>query len=175
MTPPRQIAAAAAAAAGTLVLAFPGVAGATAGAHNFEQSYPVASKLCVTVAKGGGPAKLRANAAMVLADCTTLQNEFNTARASVIATEAAIASALTTDLTTRRALCTSKPAHPIRCNNARRHSQHLHRRLGKQKLAAARAYWRTIEAFRAQFWAEIKALPGGKDLAPDKPIPVQDN
>lgn len=175
MTPPRKIAAGVTAAAGALVLALPGVAGATAGQHNFEQSYPVASKLCATVAKGGGPAKLRANAATVLADCATLQNNFNTSRASVIATEAAIGAALTTDTATRRALCTSKPSHPVRCANARLRSQRLHRRLGKQKLVAARAYWRTLEANRAAFWAQIHALPGGKKLAGDKPIPEQNS
>lgn len=112
---------------------------------------------------------------MVLADCTTLQNNFNVARTSVIATEAAIATALATDTTSRRALCTSKPSHPIRCNNARLKSQRVHRRLGRQKLAAARAYWRTLELNRAAFWAEIHALPGGKHLAADKPIPEQNN
>jgi hypothetical protein len=160
-----------------VVLAFPGVAGAApAGTHNFEQSFPVASKLCANVAKGGGPKRLRSSAAAVLADCTVLQNNFNASRASVIATEAAIASALAADKAARQVACVGKPTtHPVQCGLARRQSKLLRHRLGRQKFVAARAYWRTLEADRAAFWAEIRALPGGKGLAPDKPIPLQND
>lgn len=177
MTPPRHLAAGFAAAASTLVLAFPGVAGAAhhAGEHNFEQSFPVASKLCANVANGGGPKRLRSSAAAVLADCTVLQNNFNASRASVIATEAAIASALAADKAASKAACIGKPTHPVQCGLARRQSKILRHRLGREKFFAARAYWRTLEADRAAFWAEIRALPGGKGLAPDKPIPLQNN
>lgn len=176
MTPPRHLAAGIAAAASAVVLAVPSVAGAAhAGEHNFEQSYPVASKLCANVAKGGGPKRLLSSAATVLADCTVLQNNFNAARASVLATEAAISSALVSDTAVRRAVCGSKPAHPLRCANARRRTHRLRVRLAHQKLVAARAYWRTLEVNRAVFWSEIRALPGGKSLAPDKPIPEQND
>jgi hypothetical protein len=170
---PHKIAAGVAAAAGALALALPGAAGATAGAHNFEQSYPVASKLCAEVAKGGGPARLHAAAATVLADCATLQNSFNAARQNVLTTEAAIANTLAIDSAALKAACVSKPAHPLRCAKDHTKSKLLHRRLGRQKLNAARAYWHEIEAFRAQFWSEVKTLPGGKELKPDAPIPVQ--
>jgi len=176
MTRPRKIAAAVATAASATMLALPGAAGAAhAGEHNFEQTYPVASKLCAEIAKGAGPKRLRSSAAAVLADCTVLENNFNADRTAIVATEVAIANAVATDNLARKTVCTSTPAHPLRCATARKKTQRLHRRLARQKLFAARAYWRMVEANRAAFWDEIRALPGGKGIAPDKPIAEQNN
>lgn len=172
MALPKKLAGAFAATALVAAFAVPGVASAAhAGEKGFTEIYPRASQVCTTVAHGGGSKRLRANAAAVLADCAALENGFNSARASVLATDAALTAARVNDVALRRAACKTTPAHPVSCAHAWARTHRALARLSRQRIAAAETYWRLLEVNRRVFWHSLHLLPGGKDLHEDSPIP----
>jgi hypothetical protein len=166
---------AAAAAAATATLAFPGAAGATAGKRTFEQTYPVASRLCAEVAQGRGPKRLHRAAAQVLADCSGLHSSFNASRTAVLAIDASLASQGAAARAGLAAPCKGATAHRIACNKAHRNDRRVLESLGRQRIRAAHLYYASIEASRLNFWSAIRALPGGRGLREDRPIHAQDS
>jgi hypothetical protein len=174
MTPSVRLASGAAvAAAATLGLS--GVAGASAGQLSFQKTYPIASRLCANIGRGAGPKRLRHSAAQVLSDCSTLQNTFNGARVSVLASEAAIAHEVATDRAATGLACAGPLAHRVSCTRARVKQRKQLGALGRQRVHAARAYYATVETARIGFWTQIHALPGGAGLHPDASIHEQNS
>jgi hypothetical protein len=161
MSMPTRVAAALTATVATLSAV--GVEGASAAPKTFQQLYPVASRLCAEVAKGGGPAGLRPSAAQVLVDCTTLENGFNAARATEIAAKAPIVTALAAQRSATKAAC-AKPATRAACRLARHNERAAVSTLETQRLTVVRTYYHTIEANRKAFWTAIHALPGGSSV-----------
>jgi hypothetical protein len=161
MSMPTRVAAALTATLATLSAV--GAQGAGAAPKTFQQLYPVASRLCAEVAKGGGPAPLRPSAAQVLADCTTLENGLNAARAAEIAAKAPIATALATQRSATKAAC-AKPATRAACRLARHNERTAVSALETQRLTVLRTYYHTIDTNRKTFWAAIHALPGGSSV-----------
>jgi hypothetical protein len=154
-------------------LAFTAVADAKAGERTYQQTYPVASKLCANVAAGAGPKRLRPFSTQVLADCTTLQNGFTAAQTAVLAATASFESGRAADRAAIAAVCTPPVAnHPL-CRTTRRTERLAITALRREHIAAVRLYYRTIEANRRAFWAAIKTLPGGASVPADAPIPPQ--
>jgi hypothetical protein len=165
--------------AGTLVaactLGICGVASASAGHRSFEKTYPVASKLCANVAKGGGPKHLRPSSAKVLADCAALEASFKASQLAVLSAEASIAAARASQHAAVKSACAGTLAHRPSCIHAHHSATKALEGLDKQSIRGARAYFKAVEAARRLFWAEIHALPGGAHLLADHPIPVENS
>src|SRR6266566_1131463 len=93
MSPSRSLAVAVAVAATAGVLSLPAAADARvtvrAGAKSFQQTFPVASRLCAEVAEGVRHPVLRRSAARVRVDCALLKRRFHAARTAVIAARTA--------------------------------------------------------------------------------------
>jgi hypothetical protein len=166
---------AAVAAAAIATLAFPGAAGATAGKRSFDQSFPVASRLCANVAKGAGPARLRKSAGQVLADCGALQSSFAADRAGVLAVNASLAAQAAAARSGLAVACTGTPKHRLPCQKAHNKDRRILSQLSRQRVKAAHVYYSSIEAARVSFWSAIRALPGGASLREDSRIPLQDS
>jgi hypothetical protein len=154
-------------------LAFTAVADAKAGERTYQQTYPVASKLCANLATGRGPKRLRPYSTQVLADCTTLQNGFNGAQSAVLAATSSFESGRTADRAAIAAVCTPPVANRPLCRTTRRSERLAIAALRREHVAAVHLYYRTIEANRRAFWAAIKILPGGSSIPADTPIPPQ--
>jgi hypothetical protein len=173
MITPKRFPVAIAATTIAVMLAFAGVADAKAGERTYQQTYPVASKLCANIAAGAGPKRLRPYSTQVLADCTTLQNGFNGAQSAVLAATSSFESGRTADRAAIAAVCTPPVTnHPL-CRTTRRSEWLAITALRREHVAAVRLYYRTIEANRRAFWAAIKTLPGGSSIPADTPIPPQ--
>jgi hypothetical protein len=99
----------------------------------------------------------------VLADCTTLENGLNAARAAEIAAKAPIATALATQRSATKAAC-AKPATRAACRLARHNERTAVSALETQRLTVLRTYYHTIDTNRKTFWAAIHALPGGSSV-----------
>jgi hypothetical protein len=140
-----------------------GAAGASAAPKTFQQLYPVASRLCTEVAKGGGPAPLRKSAAQVLVDCTALENGLTAARAAEVAAKTPILTALATERSTTKTAC-AKPATRAACRLARHNERTAVAALEIQRLTVVRTYYHAIDANRKAFWAAIHALPGASNV-----------
>jgi hypothetical protein len=156
-------------------LAVAGPAGAKAGEHSYQQTYPFASRLCAHVQAGKGPVRLRPFAAQVLADCATLSSGFTAAQSAVLAAQASFASGLAADRAAIAAVCTPPIANQPLCRRTRRSEHAAIVALRREHTAAVRLYYTTIEANRRAFWAAIRSLPGGKSISQDRPIPQQDS
>ena len=164
----------AAIAATTAMLVVPSVAGARAGDRTFAQTYPVASHLCTEVAAGKRP-RLKKVAATVLADCAALQANFTAAQTAVLATRASIASQVAADAALIKAACPQSQVGKPACENARHSENAAISSLHAQGRAAARLYYKTIEANRHTFWHAIHLLLGASHLPADKPIKVENS
>jgi hypothetical protein len=172
MTPSTRILGALAASS-ALALSAPGVAGAAPpGSLTFEQTFPLASRLCAKVAAGTENKHLKANAAAATADCTTLQSTFTTAHSTVLATRAAILPTLAADRAALKAACPTPKDVKAICRKAHKADDAAIVSLLHQLRAARHSYYRSIESARKQFWAEIKSLRGEKHIKADKPIQV---
>jgi hypothetical protein len=159
--------------AGAATLAFAGVASAKAGERTFPETYPRASQLCANIAAGAGPKRLRPYAKLIATDCTTLQNEFTAAQSVVLAARTSLESGVTADKAAIAAVCTPPVANRAVCRSTRKSERLAIRGLRVEHVAAVHLYYRTIEANRRTFWAEIHALPGSASLPSDTPIPPQ--
>jgi hypothetical protein len=149
------------------------VASASAGHRSFEQTYPLASKLCANVAKGGGPKSLRPSKTQVLADCSALQTGFKASQLAVLTTDTSIAHERATQRASVLSACAGALAHKPPCTHARRKARKALEILEQRQIRAARNYYKAVEAARRAFWAQIHALPGGAHVLADKPIPEQ--
>jgi hypothetical protein len=180
MISPTRISGAVAAAAGTLVLALAGVAGATAspkskpGDLTFQQTFPLASSVCAKVAAGTENKHLAKFVPQVTADCATLQATFTTNQTAVLAARAAILPTLTADRAAIHSACPNPKEKPERalCVTTRKADRATVKTLGAELRLAYHTYFKSVEAARMAFWAAIKALPGESHIHADKPIPV---
>jgi hypothetical protein len=172
MTLPTRLFGTIAVAATAVSLAIPGVAGAKAGDKTFQQTYPLASKVCAKVAAGTESKHLKRFAAQVTADCTTLLTGFTTAQSTVIAARATLTAQIAADRALTAAACPTPHNQPATCFPTRAGDDAAIEALNKQLAHAIRHYYRTIEAGRDHFWKAIKALPGERHVHADAPIPV---
>jgi hypothetical protein len=173
MTLHRRLLGAVAISASAISLAVPGVAGAKAGDRTFQQTYPLASKLCASVAAGTEGKHLKRFATQVLADCTALQSTFTTAQSTVLAARATLTAQITADRAAITTACpTAKDQQPL-CVQTRSRQGRALGALKHQLARAARHYYRAIEASRDRFWKAIRALPGEGRVHEDQPIPLQ--
>ncbi len=157
----------------TLGISAPALAGPLAGERTFQQTYPVASVLCARVSAGTEGKHLKRFAARVLADCATLESNFLGAQSTVLSARAAILAQMAADRAAIAAACpvAVKAPRPL-CPRTLRIDNAALETLRHQKRAAARRYYRNVEAGRDRFWNEIRALPGEHHARTDAPIPL---
>jgi hypothetical protein len=161
-------------AATAALLVIPSAASARAGDHTFQETYPVASKLCAEVTTGKRK-RLRHFAPRVLADCAALQSGFTAAQSEVLAARTTLGSALAAD---RAAIVTACPAPMVGhtpCEHIRATENVAIAALRRQLVHAARRYFRIVEAHRLAFWRAIHAIPSGRHLAADLPVAEHDS
>jgi len=174
MTLPTRLVGALAVAATAASLAIPSAASARAGDRTFQQTYPVASPLCAEVAAGKRK-HLQRFAPRVLADCARLQNGFTAAQSVVLSARASLEGALATDRAAIAAACPPPMIGRPPCERIRDSESLAIAALQRQRVDAARRYFRTIEAHRRIFWRAIHALPGEGRLPADLPIAEHDS
>jgi hypothetical protein len=174
MSPPTRSVGVLAVAATTALLVIPSAANARAGDRTFQQTYPVASKLCTEVAAGKRK-HLRRFAPRVLADCAVLQSGFTTAQGEVLAARATLGSAVAVDRAAIVAACPAPMVGQPACENIRATEDVAIGALRRQLADAARRYFRVVEAHRLVFWRAIHAIPGERHLPADLPIAEHDS
>jgi hypothetical protein len=174
MTVPKPLTGALALAATTASLASPAMASVKAGDSTFQQTYPVASRVCTEVLAGKRK-HLQRFRTRVLADCTLLETGFTAAQSAVLAARASISAAIAADRAAITTACPAPPAGRPACESTRRSQQLAITALQLQQVAAARVYYRTIETNRRRFWSAIRALPGERHLRGDSPIAQQNS
>lgn len=170
MTLPKRLICAVALAATMASLAAPAMASVKAGDKTFQQTYPLASRICSEVVAGKHK-HLQRFRSRVLADCALLESGFTAAQSIVLATRASVTAAIAADQATLAVACPAPLADLQPCRSTRRAERLAIGALHRQQVLAARRYYRTIEANRHRFWTAIHALPGGHSLRADTPIP----
>jgi hypothetical protein len=173
MTVRKSLAGAAAVVGVSVSLASPAAAGARAGEKTFQQTFPVASRVCEKVAAGTENAHLKKFATQVAADCATLQAEFSGAQTTVLAVRASVTAGIAADRSSIVAACPTPNDGALSCKLSRAHNTALIKALHHQMTAAARSYWHTVELARHRFWTAIRTLPGNHHIKADLPIPAQ--
>ena len=151
-------------------LGITGVASAKAGHRTFQQTYPYASALCDKATAGTLPKRLAPQSAQVKVACKMLLSAFGPLQTTVQAAEAKYASDLATVKASIKLACAKKGKA---CRTARIEGRAQKRNLRALRHLAVKTYYVNIEANRRTFWATIRSLRGGKEIKPDRPIPVQ--
>jgi hypothetical protein len=172
MTLPARMVGTVALAATAVSLVNPGVAGASAGDKTFQQTYPLASRVCARVAAGTESKHLKRFAARVLVDCTALQTTFATAQSTVLAARTTLTAQIAADRALIAAACPTPENQPPACVQTRAQDDPALDALKRQLHHATRHYYRTIEAARDRFWKAIRGLPGEGRVHEDAPIAV---
>jgi hypothetical protein len=161
-------------AATVALLAIPSAASARAGDRTFDETYPVASKLCTEVAAGKRP-RLHRFEARVLADCAALQAGFTVAQSDVLAARTTLGAALAADRAAIATACPPPLVGHVGCERVRNSEDPAIDVLRRQLVNAARRYFRVVEAHRLVFWRDIHAIPGERHLKADLPIAEHDS
>lgn len=152
-------------------LAVTGVASAKAGDRSFQQTYPVASRLCLRAASNTLPRRLQPQSANVIAACNALQSGFGPLQSAAQSAQAAFASGVQSALATLHAACAFGQPR-LTCRAAIRQARVTIHVLRIQRRAAVRSYYIGIEANRRTFWATIRSLRGGARIRADFHIPI---
>jgi hypothetical protein len=174
MTLPTRLTGVLAIAATAGSLAIPAAANAKAGDRSYQQTYPLASRLCTEVAAGQRK-RLQRVAPQVAAECALLQSGFTAAQTTVLTARATITSAIAADRAVIVAACPPPNVGKPACEGTRHTESVAIGVLRHQKIAAVHHYYRTIEANRVAFWHAIHALRGASRLRPDAAIKVEDS
>jgi hypothetical protein len=172
MTLPTRLLGVVAVAAAAAPLVLPGAASAKAGDRTYQQTFPLASRMCANLAAGKAR-RLRPFAVQVTADCAKLQSSFEAARSAVLAAHTATATAVAADRATVTASCAGPLKGGVGCKHARRTEGRAIAALMRKQMRDAHRYYRTIESDRVAFWKAIHALPGLADIHADAPIALQ--
>jgi hypothetical protein len=147
------------------LLVLPAAASARPGQRSFNQTFPVASRLCTNIAHGGGPTKLRPLSGQVTALCTTLVTSFTTAQAAYFTTVTPIKQQVIALRAQTHEACATRPS--ATCRAARQQARTTLAALRTQVRTAASTYRTSIQTARRTFWNAIHALRGGAGIAPD--------
>jgi hypothetical protein len=178
MTMSKRIIGAAALVALTAAFAVPNVATAhsnsRAGTRTFQQTYPIASRLCASVAAGTERKRLQPVATQILADCTELEKGFAAAETAVLATRATIAAQIAADHAAIHAACPAPLVGKPACENVRHSNKVAIKALVLQRLAAVHAFYKTLETNRRTFWHAIHLLRPAAHIHADTKIKVHD-
>jgi hypothetical protein len=147
------------------LLVLPAAASARPGQRSFNQTFPVASRLCTNVAAGAGPSKLRPSKTQVAALCSTLGTSFTTAQTTYFNTVTPIKQQVVALRAQVHEACAMRPSSA--CKTARQQARTTLAGLRAQVRAAASTYRTSIQTARHTFWNAIHALRGGAGLTAD--------
>jgi hypothetical protein len=165
----------AAAIAGCLgALLVPGVASAKPGDHSLQQTYPIASQLCIKATSNSLPKGIAGDSSQVTGYCTTLQSSYNAAVNTAQTAEQTFQSGVASARSTTASACQPAPtttAGRKACRQARRQLRHTLMSLRTSWRLAVRQYHVSIEQGRVTFWTAIHELRGGANITPDQPQP----
>jgi hypothetical protein len=151
------------------LLVLPAAASARPGQRSFDQTYPVASRLCTKIAAGRGPAKLRPDASQVDGLCGTLKTSFTTAQGTYFATVTPLKEQATALVTATREACATRPS--ATCRTTREENAAALKGLRAKVAAAGKTYRASIESARQTFWSAVHSLRGGAAITPDSGTP----
>jgi hypothetical protein len=157
------------AACATALLILPAAASAHPGQRSFDETYPVASRLCTNIAHGAGPIKLRPDASQVAALCGTLKTSFITTENTYFASVTPLKEQASALVTATREACATRPSP--QCKTTRQANRTTLLGLRAQVRTDAAAYRTSIEASRMTFWNAIHTLRGGAGITPDTGTP----
>lgn len=151
------------------ILALPASALAKPHPRGFTQTFPIASHLCMKVANGHGPKKLRASSGQVTAACSTLRTSYTDAVNTFGSTVTPLRQQATKAIRDLRATCRQARQNHDRaaCRTARQQTRHTVRGLRQQVRTAAKSYRSTVQGARKTFWSTIHALRGGSAITAD--------
>jgi len=150
------------------LLVLPSAASARPGQRSFDQTFPIASRLCTHVAHGQGPIKLRPVSAQVAALCATLSTSFTTTQSGYFATVTPIRQQVIAVQAQTRQACALRPSPT--CRTARMQARKTLAGLRAQVRAAAATYRAGNETARRTFWSAIHTLRGGTGIVPDTSV-----
>jgi len=152
------------------LLVLPGIASAKPGQRSFNQTFPVASRLCANIARGAGPAKLRADAAQIKTLCAALLSSFTNAQSTYFSTVTPLRQEIIAVNAKTRMACATRPSPT--CKMTRQADRATIRGIRVQVRAAGTTYRTSIETARRTFWAAIHALRGGVKITADTGTPI---
>jgi len=133
---------------------------ARAGDRTVEQTYPVATALCVGAHAGTLPPKLAPQSAAVIRACDTLINAFAPLQSTVDAAEATFLTTVSQQQDLVAAACKRPVSDHAACVAARETKHTTITNAANTRLSAAMTYRQSIEANRTTFWSTIQSLRG---------------
>jgi hypothetical protein len=154
----------------TVLLCLPAVASARPGQRSFDQTFPVASRLCTNVAAGRGPTRLRPDASQVAGLCSTLETSFTTTQTAYFNTVTPLRQQALALVAQTREACATRPS--ATCKSTRKANRATLAGLRGQVRTAGTTYRTAIEAARKTFWSAIHAIPGASGITADTGTPV---
>lgn len=145
--------------------------------RTFDQTFPVATRLCAKASSGALPRKLASSADGAKTACATLHARFDAAVATYGTSTAGLADQAKTIVATAKTACaapatTNDPAPSRRfhgqgpgattaCHAARRQARTQLRALRRTAKRAVRTYRTSVRTARHTFWGTIHGLRGG--------------
>lgn len=134
---------------------------ARAGDRGVDQTYPVATALCVKAHAGTLPARLAPQVSAVVSACDTLENAFPPLVATVDAAESQYLYVVSTQKGLVATACTRPVAVQATCATARRNARTTMIAAHGTEGTAVLAFHTAVETNRTTFWSTIQSLRGG--------------
>jgi hypothetical protein len=141
-----------------LPLSFAAAASARAGDLTFDQTYPVASALCVKAHDNALPAGLAASEVQVVAACNTLTNGFGPLVSAVDAAESAYLSTVGAEHNDVATACAKPVANRTTCFDTRQSARSTDATAASSRITAVAAFHAAIEQNRSTFWTTVAGL-----------------
>ncbi len=152
------------------LLVLPAIASARPGQRSFNQTFPIASKLCTNIANGAGPVKLRVDAPQIKVLCATLLSSFTNAESTYFSTVTPLRQQIISLNAKTRLACATRPSPT--CKATRKDDRAQIRTIRGQIRSAGTTYRTSIQTARKTFWAAIHALKGGATVTADTGTPL---
>jgi hypothetical protein len=134
---------------------------ARAGDRTVNQTYPVATALCVKAHTGTLPAKLAPHTAPVITACDTLINAFSPLQVTVDAAESQFLGTVSTQKSLVASVCTKPVADHAACTTARLKATAAIAGARATEVTAVATFHAAVETNRAAFGQTIVTLRGG--------------
>jgi len=130
-----------------------------------DQTYPVATALCVRAHAGTLPAKLQPSVSAVISACDTLENAFPPLVATVDAAESEYLSTVSSQKALVTAPCTRPVSNHGACATVRADVHAAIVTAHGNEAAAVLTFHTAVEANRKAFWSTIESLRGGSSTS----------
>jgi hypothetical protein len=138
---------------------------AAAGDRSVDQTYPVATALCVKAHTGALPTKLVAQASAVVSACDTLENAFPPLVATVDGALSQYLKVVSAQKNLVAAACVRPVSAHTACVDARTSARAAIVVAGGVRRVAVTSFHSSVEANRSAFWTTIQSLRGPSSTA----------